>query len=267
VSKPLFFTGRREISRSDVYIRLFERRAEPSRFRAQINLAGYSLPAAAQVVVEAYHNAYLQRFSIGTVDAIDETERVLDELEPGDRPHFRVKVIGTDGSAGRLLAAIDEVRPATEDDSGAAGSLLPLIPKTRGQMGDEFWRVHFVAADEPQPELWINRDVQGLFAALQNQDPKITSLVMPEVLRQVLRGLVEDGSPWTDEGRVGQWLALAKGFHPEQFEEWDEATADSSRQRRREWVDEVFKQFAAAHRFFDRYHESCDSNVREVDDG
>lgn len=267
MSRPLFFTGRREISRAHVFIGLTESRGKPSRFRAQIELSAYNLPADARVVVEAYHNAYLERFSMGTVQAINQAERELHGLEPGDRPHFRAKVIGTDGPAGRLLAAIDEVRPATEDDAGAAGSLLPLVPKTREQMGDEFWHVHFVAADEPQPELWVNRDVQGLFAALQNQDPRVTALIMPEIFRQVLRGLVEDGCPWTDEGRVGQWLTLANGFHPEEFQEWDDEVRDSSRQHRREWVDEVVKRFAAAHRFFDRYHETEESTQGEVDDG
>jgi hypothetical protein len=266
MSKPLFFTGRKEIARPDVVIRLFERRGELSRFEAQINLSGYTLPPDAFVVVEAYHNAYLERFAVGIVGKL-ETDRAqaLTGLEPGDRPHFRVKVIASDGTtAGRLLAAIDEVRPATEDDSGAAGSLLPLVPKSREVMGDEFWRVHFLAADELQPELWINRDVHGLFAALQNQDPKVTGLIMPEVLRQVLRGLVEDGAPWTEEGKLGQWLNLAKRFHPDEYEEWDDGVLEASRQRRREWVDAVVTRFATSHRFFERYHEQLHAATDEV---
>jgi len=265
VSKPLFFTGRKEIARGDVSVRLVERRGEPTRFSAAVNLGRYGLPDAATVVVEAYHNAYFERFPAGTIGAIDlDGDRVLTGLEPGDRPLFRVKVIGADGAAGRLLAAIDEVRPEAEGDGGAAGSLLPLVPKSREVMGDEFWRVHFAfAGDEIRPELWVNRDVQSLFAMLQNQDPKVTSLIMPEVFRQVLRGLVEDGEDWTDEGRLGQWLALAKEFYPDEFEGWDSEDVESSRRKRRDWVDQVVKGFARAHRFFDRFHEQLGARLPE----
>lgn len=268
MSKPLFFTGRKEIARLDVMIRLFERRGEESRFEARIDLSGYALPSDALVVVEAYHNAYYQRFPVGTVGTLEnERKQTGMSLEPGDRPHFRVKVIASNGiNAGRLLAAIDEVRPLTEDERGAAGSLLPLVPKSRAVMGDEFWRVHFFAADERGPELWINKDVQGFFAELQNQDPKVTGLIMPEVLRQVLRGLVEDGEPWTEEGKLGQWLALAKVFHPDEYEEWDDDACEMSRQKRRDWVDAVVARFAASHRFFERYHEQTQAVKDEVID-
>lgn len=268
MSKPLFFTGRKEISRSDVTIRLFEQRGKPSHFEARIDFSRYRLPPEADVVVEAYHNTYYERFSIGALGELDGgCSRELKGLEPGDRPHFRVKVIGSNGApAGQLLAAIDEVRPATEDDDGAAGSLLPLIPKPKSEMGDVFWRVHFVSSDELRPELWINRDVEGLFLALQNQNPQVTGLIMPEVLRQVLRGLVEDGAPWTDEGLLGQWLQLAKDFYPDEFDDWDEEDESGSRQRRREWVDNVVANFASAHQFFQRYHEQCVRLAGEDDD-
>jgi len=265
VSKPLYFTGRKEIARGDVGVRLIERSGEPTRFSATASLQRYGLPEAATVVVEAYHNAYFERFPVGTVGTIDlEGERVLTGLEPGDRPLFRIKVIGADGAAGQLLAAIDEVRPAADDDGGAGCSLLPLVPKSRDVMGDEFWRVHFAhAGDEARPELWVNREVQGLFPSLQNQDPKITALIMPEVFRQVLRGLVEDAEDWTEEGRLGQWLALAQEFHPDEFDVWDGEDIEASRLKRREWVDAVVRAFSRAHRFFDRFHEQLGSGTTE----
>jgi hypothetical protein len=268
MSKPLFFTGRKEISNSDLYIRLHESDGVVPRFRAQIDLGRYALPGEAVVIIEAYHNTYFERFEAGTVDKL-QPNRVyeLEGLEVGDRPLFRVKVIGPNGDAGRLLAAIDAVKPATEDEAGGIGSLLPLIPKTREQMGDEFWRVNFTFGDEPQPELWINREVSGLFAALQNQDPKVTAFIMPEILRRVLCGLVEDGAPWSEEGRLGQWLTFAKEFYPDQYEEWDEDDKELLRQKRREWVDSVVRGFTAAHRFFERYHDQLQvTSLGENDD-
>ena len=267
MSKPLFFTGRRQISRGAAIINLEERDGHPSRFRVQLDLSGHRLPANSTVVVEAYHNAYLERFPMGTVaDSATERTHVLRDLEPGDRPLFRVKVISADPeSTGRILAAIDEVRALTQDDSGSAKSLLPLIPKRRSEMGDEFWRVNFVLSDEREPELWVNRDVNGLFAAFQNNDPRIAALIMPEILRQVLLGLVGTGEPWSEDGIIGQWLSFASSFCPDEFEEWDDDDRESSERRRREWVDEVVRQFAAHHRFFDRYHEPVDGGTEDFD--
>jgi hypothetical protein len=266
MSKPLFFTGRKNITREDVAIRFLEQSGEVSRFEPQIDLSSYDLPTEAAVIVEAYHNAYLERFSVGTVASIDTSPRQLTDLEPGDRPHFRVKVIASEGVSGRLLAAIDEVRPDTEDDTGAGGALLPLMRKTQQEMGHELWRVHFVSTDERQPELWINTDFRGLFAGIQNQDPKITALIMPEILRQVLSGLVDDGQSWTDEGTLGKWLALAKEFHPDEFDPWEEEDRENSRLKRNEWVGRIVRQFAAKHRFFDRYHEDVDPSSKTATD-
>ena len=261
MSKPLFFTGRKEISRSDVTIRLFERPGQVTRFQANIDLSKYVLPAEAIVVVEAYHTTYFERFPPDTVANYRARTQEMARLEPGDQPNFRVKVIAPDGGVkGRLLAAVDEVRPTTGDDDENVGSLLPIVPKTRSIMGDEFWRVNFSSGEEKVPELWINRDVPGLLSGLRRQEPQVTALIMPEILRQVLRGLVEDETDWTDEGRLGQWLSLAQRLY-DQFEGWDEGDPDGSRQKRREWVDEVVKRFSGADHFFDRY---CEQYVRLV---
>ena len=111
-------------------------------------------------------------------------------------------------------------------------------------MGDEFWRVHFVEADEPQPELWINKDVDGLLSAIQGHDPKVTAGLIPAVLRQVLLRLVDDAAAWTDEGMLGKWLMLTKTLHADEFEAWDEEEEAGSRQARRDWVDQVVTLFA-----------------------
>lgn len=268
MSKPLFFTGRKEISRDDVAIRLLERPGQLSRFEARFDLAGYALPPDAFVIVEAYHSAYLERFALGTVANSEAVEaKTLVGLEPGERPLFRLKVIASnDSSRGQLLAAIDRVRPTTDDDNGTARSLLPLVPKSRDRMGDELWRIHFAPGEEQAPELWINQDVHGLFPALQNQDARVTALIMPEVLRQVLRGLVEYETEWTEEGVLGQWLVFAKEFHPDEFEEWDPGAIEASLERRRAWVDEVVRGFTASHRFFERYQEQLGATPEEVND-
>ncbi|MFO0900238.1 MAG: hypothetical protein U0836_22620 [Pirellulales bacterium] len=210
----------------------------------RLDLADYALPTEATIVVEAYHSAYYRRFACGTVGAPDFTRQKLADLESGDQPLFRIKVRD---SAGRLLAAVDEVRPETDESSGFGGSLLPIRARSRAEMGDEFWRLHFVGAEASDtPELHINRDVPGLYNALQNRDPLVTGLLMPEVLRKILRNLTEGGQEWSDD----PWLTFAWDLVQEEFEEWE---GEDSRRARQEWVDRVVSQFAARHRFVGDY--------------
>ncbi|HEY2827587.1 MAG TPA: hypothetical protein VGJ04_08310, partial [Pirellulales bacterium] len=109
--------------------------------------------------------------------------------------------------------------------------------------------------DEQCPELWINNEVAGLYAAIKNLDARFTALIMPEALRQVLNRLLEDGEPWSDEGVRGKWLELAESLYGDKFEEWDDDDREGSREKRREWVNQVVGHFAATHRLFDRFHE------------
>ncbi len=61
MSRPLYFTGRKDIARSDVTIRLIEAPGEATRFRGQCSLEGYRLPTEADVVIEAYHMTKCKR--------------------------------------------------------------------------------------------------------------------------------------------------------------------------------------------------------------
>jgi hypothetical protein len=269
MSKPLFFTGRKEVARSDVRIRLLNISGRVTRFEARLDLTGYRFGEDdAQVFVESYHTTYLERFAVGTLAHVNSGATISEPmpgLETGEIPLFRVKVVSASGPRrGVLLGAIDALRPEAEDVSGAAGSLLPLIPKSRDQMGNEFWKVHFNYSNEAQPELWINTDVQGLFQALQNQDPRITALILPEILRQVLLRLVEDQTEWTeDNSTLGKWLTFAKELY-EEFEVWDEQDSEGSRRARREWVDNVVRAFAGTQRLVDLYHQQLEARVSEV---
>lgn len=265
MSKPFFFTGRKEVSASDVSFQLIEKPGVRTRFVARFSLAGLRLPGTARIIVEAYHSSYLERFDAGTVgDFRGGFEREMRDLEPGDMPSFRLKVISNaDGSKGRLLASRDQISPELDAEAAFAGSLLTVVRRTREQMGDEFWKLEFEPGDEIRPVLHLNSAVPGLFLSFQNQDPKVMALIMPEILRQVLRGVTEDLLEWTEEGCVGQWLAFARELHGEEFEEWDEDNIELSKQQRQVWIDEVVRRFASKHRFFEAYREAIGSDGAE----
>ncbi len=264
MSKPLFFTRRKNIARSDVTIYLIEGASQTSRFTASLNLSSYKLPGDGKVTIEAYHNAYLERFDAPQVAALaEDVSFELHGLEPGDRPLFRIKVV--DGSTGKLLAAIDEVRPESDDVSEASGSLLPIIPKSRSDMGDEFWRLNFTQNTELSPELWVNRDASGILTAFQMQDVRVIGLLMPEILRQILTRLVGNGEAWAEDGVVGAWLEFSKELAGERFEEWDDDD-DEAATLRLQWIGSVVAQFALKQRFLDRYLQQRNAEDSEDSD-
>lgn len=256
MSKPLFFTGRRELARSDVKAKLQLHKGQPA-VELRIDLADKKLPPDAEVVLEAYHTAYFERFPLGLAGAVGKQHLVdLTQLAPGDKPRFRLKVVARNPETpDRLLAAIDEIAPENDEFSGSIGSMLPVAPKTRLEMGDEFWRVVFGEfGSEKAPELWLNRDVRGLLAAVANQNAAITALIMPQILRQVLLGyLLDPEFEDTDEGRLGSWLRFARHLDPDVPTMDTDDTVENA-QAAVAWVDRVVGAFAREQKLFAKYH-------------
>jgi len=263
MSRPIFFTVLKHIKRTEVVVRLLETPNQRTRFTAELALDRHRLPHQAQIIVEAYDDAYLERIPGGTVGqpALSEPQ-TLNELQPGHRPKFRVKVVEpASGGAGRLLASINAVRALTSDGKDGGTSLLELVKRTREELGHELWRVHIPESSEPEPALWVNDDVPGLFDRFQQNQPEIMALIMPEVLRRVLTELFVDPEleevDRADEGPRGRWLAFAEAISLSTIDDDDgdaEGTTleltDILRHRRR-WVNDVVKAFAQSHRFVD----------------
>jgi len=217
MSKPIYFTGRREIARRHVWVRFWDQLEGSPKFDIRLDLSEYRLPADAGIAVEAYHNAYYRRFACGTIAVPDLSRKELDDFEPGDRPKFRIKVID---AMGTLIAVADQIQPETDDSLGVGGSLLPIHLRDQSFMGQELWKVNFIdGGTSPDPVLWINEAVPELYNALRSRSPQVTSLIMPAILREVLRGLVEGPLEWSEDG----WLGFAWRLYPFAFNEWDDS--------------------------------------------
>ncbi len=231
------FTGRQRLDRKDVAISLRTEGAVPT-FDAWIRLGDYSLPADADVYVEAYRQSKSMRFSFGHVSAIHPpSDRSLVDFGFPEGLLFRVKIVSASDPKGLLLADIDQLRPAPEGDS--EDDRIPLLPVAPSpDLAGEVFRLEF---DTDQVLLLVNArlaDWQELA-----RDPLFAVLVYPAALRAILtRILCVDKHLDTDnlEDWRSRWLRFASGLpglgkppdggEQSELDRWiDEAAASFSR--------------------------------------
>jgi hypothetical protein len=237
----LNFTGRVLIRRSKVRLRLRTVGGEPVFDVLHLDLQDLTLPAAGEVIVEAYGRSKFTRFSAGTVGSIDLLSgQPLTEFEAVESPLFRVKVVGVGEHSGKLLAVADQLR-AKREDEGPQSSLLSIAG---AQLGQCLWELDFRDDD---PQLLVNSSIGDWknFAA----SPMFAALVLPEVLTQVIRwavgdlGAVGEG----DETPRALWVSFITdglGTDPREADLSDEDDKEN-------FVDDAVKRFCERHRFLD----------------
>lgn len=229
------YTDRIRIRHKDVRIKLGEDTGKLS-FDADLSvLAEYDLPPESLVFVEAYRQTNWMRFDFGQVGAITPAKnRHLSQFDSPDGLLFRVKVTPK-GDIHKLLAEADRISLARpEQDQGERTPLLPVKPQ---KLGDEIYRVDFLA---DRPILLINSDA-GNYANI-GRSPAFTSLVYPSVFREILNRVLlvekhdDDANP--DDWK-SQWLRYAT-LHPG----LGELPESEDTEARSDWIDKAVSAFA-----------------------
>ena len=235
-------TGRRQIARANVSVRLRSTEgSEPPIFDLVLNLAEYDFALDARVRVEAWRSNAVQRWDYGTVGVI--TEPPEEERRMRDVPQsaqFRVMVVAGDGS-GRLLGHLPSTRPVLPQKS-----LLPVQEVGEDQLGQEVWRVDFGDGDD-SPVLLLNSSVTGI-SEIVRTDKAFRSLVMPAVLRSVLRHAVIDQRADSEDDETSSWhgwFRLAESLQPDvEIPSLGYEAEDSEVNEAREWIEAVVGAFA-----------------------
>jgi hypothetical protein len=249
VSRPFFFTGRRELKQSDLLISIWDDHSGTPMMKVDLRLGDYGFPPDSEVSVDAYSTIYYQRFSIGSVaDVRDPIIKRLDDLSRGDRPLFRVKVI--EGPTGRLLAARDRVSPAMLGSTHTSRrSILHVEWKSNEEMQGELWWVN-----RDDRVLFLNRDAPGLHLQAQQHDPRFEAFVYPAALRELLCAafLEEEEGP----DRDSDWYHFAVGLLGDDAPERErDDDADRYREELLAWIDRVVKRFCKKQQYFQRLKE------------
>jgi len=242
------YTGRKKIRRSDVSIDLLRDEDGRRIFNIRLHLADMELPQNARVYVEAYHRSGYQRFDFGTAGALKiPTDRRLGSISGSAMPLFRVKVVDKTASQGRILAAVDKIRPASVDHQPAGSRSLLFVEYD--DLGHTIWQLDL---DGDWPVLRLNHSVDEI-SLIASSDNRFLSLVYPEVLRQILTRIVmvdEHTDPDCDDDWPSLWLKLACSLPGMS------AALPSSNAARRAWIENAVEAFCANFHLLDRFHQA-----------
>jgi len=220
------FTGRIRIHRSDVTITLRPRDDGSRDFEAALDLDAVRRAARgdAAVFIEAYGGTKFERFTLGTLAApAPVVFRQLATFGADENVLFRVKVVETGGTQGRIIAMASRIRPAEPAERSQAS----LLPVSVGRLDGVVYSVDF--PEDGPPTLVLNEELdgalpQGIKAIART--PLFVSLVLPEVVRQILtRILVVEGDTDDDEddsSPAAKWKRFAKQRNPEPIPQLDE---------------------------------------------
>jgi hypothetical protein len=245
--RKLNYTGRKKIPLPRVSFRLVPERAR-LRFDATLTLHGLELPGDADVCVEAYHGTSYMRFPCGKVGRIVIPEhRLLDQIEPGSVPLFRVMV----SKDGRIIAAADKIVPRSSEEQPT--DKLSLLPVEFRDLGESVWKLDFTAG---RPMLQLNSAIDNI-RDVARRDSTFLSLVYPEVIRQVLRYILlqegyEDAGCDEDDWQ-SHWLRFAQslpGIAPPSSAEYFVTLQD-----REDWIEEVVMAFCQKWKVKERFAE------------
>lgn len=241
------FTGRRRISRKDVYIHLIE--GPPRHFGIRWSPEALDAPPDARVVVEAFTSGSpsIQRFEWGTVaHPQPPSQRSLD-FAGGDNIAFNFKVIDVSEKIGRLLAIARNVHPVGDEDGGTGESLLPV---NVCDLEQQVWRVSF---EHDAPWLELNKHIDGI-KQIARTNEQFFALVYPAVVRRILMQIVivhGETDPDSDpDSWKCKWLRWARRLHPD-GEGPPENANDSDEQFA--WIEEVVGGFCFRFKAFSKY--------------
>jgi hypothetical protein len=187
------------------------------------------------------------RFHFGSVSLLSQPQSTwLEEFDPPEGVLFRVKVLGTGPLEGRILAEADQLHPVDPEEQTSGREPL-LVP--RGEdLGGEVWRLS-IDDGAQAPELLVNRQLGDWRGVARS--PHFLWFVYPDVLRQILRVVLEGDTPDPEdtEGWRGRWLRFARSLPGTPAPPEESAGAGD----RSEWIESAVQAFCRAQRFHERF--------------
>jgi hypothetical protein len=242
------YTGRKKIKRSNIRIDLVRDGSGQRFFNSFLKLDDLELPSNAHVYVEAYHRSGYQRFEFGTIDDRKiPADRNLKNISESAIPLFRVKVVDRSTSHGRILAAVDRVRPENIDNVPASSQSLLFVEYD--DLGNKIWQLDL---EGDWPVLKLNQFVEEI-SLIASSDNRFLSLVYPEVFRQILKRIIiedEHTDPECDDDWPSLWLQLAC-FLPGM-----NIPPQTSKPDQQSWIEKAVESFCANYNMLEKFNKS-----------
>ncbi len=230
MQRRINWTNRKRIGRGDILIRI-DSSQKPATFSAELRFKDGQLPSDARVVIDVRQRTTMKRFGYGTVGRISPEEHcnLQGFSEDTGSIRFAVKVIAP-GSSGRILAEARNV--PVEDPMEKAAGRRSILPVEAADLGQELYRVSFDGVDG-KPVLRINNRVGDVHRVARSA--YFRTLVLPEILRQVLQRVIDDNPDISDSDlwqndwiRFGNALPDVKPFDPETGDSDDDSWLNSA---------------------------------------
>lgn len=191
---------------------------------AQLDVTGLNLSPDLRVVCMVRTGRNVQHFDLGTVGHPDRRKYQLTQTSMDVSPVYRI-LLHEQGNP-RLTASAENLR-ARQDGTG--DSILPIRCV---DLGEEIWRLQIDAG--AGPALAVNSRV---FSSPQETEgrPWFIPMVLPQVLRDILRRLPDTDEVWAHEWEA--WLISELGRPLPDLEEEDDPALF------KDWVDETVQHF------------------------
>lgn len=200
--RRLNYTGRRNIPRSRVTIRLVSAVDGDQSFSADFDLKGFRFPSDASVYVEAYNTGSYMRFPFGTVGQPDVPQDTrLTEVTPRPLPKFRLKVVDQKNRHGLLIGVADKVIPLRPDED--LRNRQSLLPVDFCDLGERVWQLDL----SDWPVLELNSRVENISEAARSSGG-FMGLLYPEVLRRILHFIVVEQGETDPDADETEWTTL-----------------------------------------------------------
>ncbi len=251
--KRVKFLHRVKILQDDIRIRL-ESRGNSKSFSAHLDLAAYTFPPDARVVVEARQLLETIRFDFGTVASLrPATANDISRLR-GERVTFSVLVLEPQGA--RKLGAAQTIRPNVGD--AVTREEIPLLPvEASTGVAPLLWRVDYCDTDlegniDAPVLVFDERAVNGS-AAFFMQDPAVRAMVLPAAMSEILTGLILVDRESYDASSVSWrncWLRFGARLTDEDPPSPEE---DGFESEAREWIRRATMKLAERASFLDQY--------------
>lgn len=240
--KRMAYTGRKRIRHEDIDIQLRQDGNGKNGFTVSLSLSSYTLPAGANVCIEAYLQTFWERFELGTAGEYQIGSPRFFPFQRFSIPDgvlFRVKVTDTGSRFGVLLAEAHSIRPKSPDDS--PDNRRPILSVRPEALENELYRLDLTN----WPTLCINDKLVNWKETAQS--PYVRSLVYPAVIRQIATHLFINGffsEETDDECWQGMWVKYLRDLVHFDFnmdkseqlsEDWDSIS---------EWIDAAVSEFA-----------------------
>jgi hypothetical protein len=207
----------------------------------RLELGGLQLPDNAEVIVEAYRQTARHRVPCGTVGApLLPTSVPLTEFDVPDGLLFRVKVVGVGDADGKLLAAGDRIRAATDNEEGGRTPILPFIPSQ--DLDQRLWQLE---TNDDYPVLLVNANIGDWKGFVS--EPYFRALVFPELVRQLALWVLSNKDDAEEgEGPVAIWRRFLADLGK------DPAVDQPDEDDQDQWANDVAAAFARKHKFLNK---------------